>query len=136
MPAMGTGVKAQCKNCGCLAPADQFKLHYSLKMMVCSSCYTGKSPQKEQQKNMVVNKPEQSIKPVGWDKDDEYLEHAHKLRQREVVNHFTKIPGSDQVKCSCPHCKYSYRYDPYRKVPHSCPYCNSAVPKLKMYSLS
>jgi hypothetical protein len=129
--------KALCKNCGCYAPADQFKLHFTLKQMVCNSCYTGKN-QKDDKKKVessstpVANTP---ARPKGWDKEDDYLEKASRVRKQENQNHFTKIPGTDQVMCNCPNCKYQFRYDPYRKVPNACPYCNAGIPRLKTFNL-
>jgi len=74
-------------------------------------------------------------KPLGWDKDDEYLEKISRMRKQEDQAQFEKIPGTDHVKCTCPHCKYTFRYDPFRKIPKTCPYCNNDVPKLKTFTL-
>lgn len=130
-----SSAKALCKNCGCYAPADQFRLHYSLRQMVCNSCYSGKTPKQEEKRQQEAAAVPQVKRPVGWDRDDDYLEKASRVRKLENQSHFTKIPGTDHVVCNCPSCKYQFRYDPYRKVPHTCPYCNSAVPRLKTFSL-
>ena len=128
---IGAGVKAKCRNCGCEAPVGDFKLHYEIKQMVCSKCYTGKSKKEEPSQAQPQEKP----KPRGWDKDDEYLERALKMRQMQNNAHFTRVPGSDQVKCTCINCKYVFNYDSDRRMPHTCPYCDVEVPKMKTYNL-
>ena len=125
------GVKAQCRICGTFAPADQFKLHYKYKSVVCPSCFSGRKAQQEEKK-VVVNEPP---KPAGWDKEDEYLEKAQRVRQAEERSSFEKITGSDQVKCTCTSCKYVFKYDPFRKTPKVCPYCDVAVPRLKTFNM-
>ena len=124
-----TSVKAKCKICGTLAPAEQFKLHYKYKSVVCPSCFAGKKAQEE--KKPVV----EIIKPAGWDKDDEYLEKAYRMRRDEERANFEKVSGSDQVKCTCTSCKYVFKYDPFRKTPKVCPYCDVAVPRLKTFNM-
>ena len=125
---MNTGVKARCKNCGKEAPADQFKLHYKLRMMVCPACYTGKT---ELQKADEKQKAAEPMHPPGWDKEDEYLEKMARFRREETKSQFTRVQGADQVKCTCVHCKYTFKYDPYKQMPRVCPYCNTDVPKFK-----
>ena len=131
---VGQGVKAKCKNCGNDALADQFRLHYQLKMMVCPNCFTGKSQKKEEGVRNEAKK-EEKLRPPGWDADDEYLEKASRMRQNENQAQFTKIAGTDQVKCTCAHCKYNFKYDPYKKMPVKCPYCDEDVPRLKTFNL-
>ncbi|HLD01151.1 MAG TPA: hypothetical protein VJC39_05385 [Candidatus Nanoarchaeia archaeon] len=124
-------VKAQCRVCNNFAPSDQFKLHYKHKLMVCPSCYSGKNEKKETStvKNVVIQRP------PGWDAEDEYLEKMSRLKKEENKAQFEKIAGSDQVKCRCFHCSYSFRYDPLRKIPPNCPYCGKEIPKLKTFNL-
>lgn len=126
----GNPVKAICKNCGKEAAADQFKLHYKLKMMVCPNCFTGKTEKQaaEQQQKAVQPK-----KPPGWDADDEYLEKASRARQEQVVSSVTRIPGSSQVQYKCAHCKYSFKYNPDTKTPKTCPYCDKDVMGIRMF---
>lgn len=124
-------VNAVCRKCGGSYPADQFKLHYSFKMMVCPNCYTGKNDRKLEQKTIILKEPQ---KPAGWDKDDEYLDKFIRQKKKEVPQ-FRKIPGSSQVECTCQKCKYSFKYDPFRKKPHNCPYCNDPIPRLNTFSL-
>jgi len=131
---MGQGVKAKCKNCGLEAVADQFKLHYQLRMMVCPACFSGK-PQKKDGilKNEV--KVEEKKRPPGWDAEDEYLEKLSRMKQAENQAQFSKIPGTDQVRCKCAQCKYDFKYDPYKRMPLKCPYCDVDVPRLKTFNL-
>ncbi|MDP3733702.1 MAG: hypothetical protein Q8R37_00585 [Nanoarchaeota archaeon] len=117
-----------CKVCNRSAPADQFKLHYKWRQVVCPRCQSGKEPVKQEVK---VEPP----KPAGWDQDDEYLEKASRQRKVETQAQFSKIAGSNLVKCKCFSCKYDFKYDPVRKTPYSCPYCNADIPKLKTFNL-
>ena len=127
------GVKAQCRVCGQLAPADEFKLHYKYKQAVCAKCYSGRTEQ-EKQKEELKKKKEEATRPPGWDEVDDYLSRASKQKQEEQQIQFSKIPGTEQVKCLCFNCKYSFKYDPVRKLPQACPYCNAEVPRLKSFS--
>ena len=123
--------QAQCKNCNNSAPAEQFKLHYKYKMVVCPSCFSGRTEQLIEKKKQEVEKP----KLPGWDKEDDYLEKVAHLRKEENQAQFSKIPGTNQVKCTCFSCKYSFKYDPFRKMPRTCPYCNTDIPKLRTFNL-
>jgi len=121
-------VKAKCKNCDKEAPAEQFKLHYQFKMMVCPDCFSGKT-----QKQQEMKKAEPK-KPVGWDMDDEYLQKHQRMKEKEKPR-FRRIPGTDQVECTCKGCKYAFKYDPFRKKPRTCPFCNEEIPRLNTFSL-
>jgi len=121
-------VKAKCRVCGTMAPADSFKLHYKHKMMVCVQCFKGK-PAPIVPK--VENKP---ARPPGWDEVDEYLDRAQKQSKQKEDSRFSKIPGTDQVHYACT-CSYKFRYDPFRKQPRTCPYCNATIPRLRTFSL-
>ncbi len=123
-------VKASCKRCGNSVPSDQFKLHFEYRMMVCPPCFKGKPIEKE--KPVVKNEPP---KPPGWDKEDEYLERLVKQRREENQAQFQRIPGTQQVRCTCFKCKYVFKYDPFRKMPRTCPYCNIDIPKLRTFNL-
>src|SRR3989344_7322847 len=123
-------VKAECKVCKSTVASDLFRLHHDYKQMVCPSCFTGKTKQKQE----AVKKP-QVIRPPGWDAEDEYLEKMSKIKMEENKSQFSKVPGTDYVKCLCSSCKYSFRYNPYKKQPTACPYCNSEIPKLKTFNL-
>ena len=125
-------VKSICKECGGTASADQFKLHYIYKKMVCPSCFVGRTEEKRRKDNQ----EKVEAKPSGWDKEDEYLEKITRARkQEEQVAQFSKIPGTTQLQCKCLQCKYVFKYDPFRKMPRACPYCNYNVPKLTTYNL-
>ena len=135
MALFGQGViKARCRKCGNDAPATDFRMHYDYKMMVCPNCFKGAKvvPKVE---NKVVAKEELPQKAPGWDKDDEYLERAVKFKREKEGGVFKKIPGSNQVMCTCPSCKYAFRYDPVRKIPYACPYCNGTIPRVSTFSL-
>ena len=123
-------VKAECKVCRGSASADLFKLHHDYKQMVCPACYTGKTKQKEEMQKKTVE-----VKPPGWDAEDEYLDKISKLKVEEDRSQFSKVAGTNQVRCKCSQCKYDFKYDPLRKRPSSCPYCDAEVPKLKSFSM-
>lgn len=118
-------VRVKCKNCGGFAPAEQFKLHYSLRMMVCPNCYSGKTAKKEEEKKV------EPARPAGWDAEDEYLRKYHQIKEKEKPK-FKKIPGTDYFQYTCKSCDYEFKYDPYKKVPRNCPYCNEAIPKIEV----
>ena len=124
-------VKAKCNNCGSDAPADQFKLHYQFKQMVCANCFNGRNNKPAEP----LTKKEAPPKPPGWDAEDEYLNKVSKLRKEENQAQFTKVAGTNQIKCRCANCKFSFKYDPFRKRPNACPYCNGAIPKFRTYNL-
>ncbi|MEW5896674.1 MAG: hypothetical protein AB1668_03210 [Nanoarchaeota archaeon] len=124
-------IKVVCKNCGRQAPADTFKLHYKYKMMVCPECFSGKTEQKKEQMKKEQAQPQ---KPAGWDKEDEYLERMVAVKKREEPQ-FSRIPGTDQIKLVCVHCKYSFKYNPVKNMPGACPYCNGSIPKIRGESL-
>lgn len=124
--------KAKCKNCGNEAPPEQFKLHHQLRMMVCPTCYTGKSKPKE---SAPESKPAEPPRPAGWDKEDEYLERMSRIKRQQSQSVFNKIEGTDTVKCTCPACKYSFRFNTEKGTPRVCPYCDSEVPKFKVSDL-
>ena len=144
------GVKAICKNCGNAAPADQFRLHNSLKLMVCQPCFIGKNQAKSavgtnertvvsnqpvrQQAPVAEKKPDQN-RPKGWDAEDAYLEKMVAIRKQQTQAQFEKIPGTELVKCVCNGCKYLFRYNPVSRIPRTCPYCDVEVPKVKSYAL-
>jgi hypothetical protein len=123
-------LKAKCRNCGCDVPADSLKLHYELRQMVCEKCF--KNPKKDDPSPIVKNEP---LKPAGWDAEDDYLEKASRMKREQNQVQFSRIPGTNNVKCTCFNCKYEFRYDPFRKQPRSCPYCDSDIPKLRTFNL-
>ena len=123
---MGQGIKAKCKQCSNEFPADQFKLHYVYKQMVCPNCFKGK---KEKTVKEILSEP----RPKGWDKEDEYLEKVSKTKDQQVT--YSKIPGTDLVKYKCVSCQFQFKYNPFRKRPATCPYCNGEIPKFKTLSL-
>ncbi len=126
-------IKAQCKECNGSAPAEHFKLHHEYGKMVCPDCFSGKT--KKRQEELKKKKIEEKIRPVGWDNEDEYLDKMSRMKKEEQKAQFSKIPGTNNVQCKCLHCKYSFKYDPFRKQPRSCPYCDTDIPKLKTFNL-
>lgn len=128
-----TSVAAKCRICNNTAPADQFQLSHKHKLMVCPNCYSGKTELlREKIEKATKEKPP---KPLGWDAEDEYLEKAVKLKQQEKKPKFERIPGTNQVNCICHHCEFKFRYNPFKKLPGTCPYCNGDIPKLRLFSM-
>lgn len=127
-------ISVLCGVCQRTAPADQFKLSYKYKKVVCPKCF--RNDEKQINKEMEVKKePPKPPKPLGWDNEDEYLERAARTRSKEDSGHFKRIPGSNQVQCTCKNCNFQFKYDPFRKMPRACPYCNSDIMRLKTFSL-
>src|SRR3989344_8136667 len=136
---MDDGMRIQCRVCKGFAPANQFKLYYKYKQVVCPSCFSGRSEQDEKKKAAAAAAQQaapQVKKPAGWDKEDEYLEKMIKMKQQTTPQpKMEKIPGTNLVKLNCLKCTYGFKYDPSRKMPKNCPYCNIDVPNIKLYSL-
>jgi len=129
-----SGIKAKCRNCDREVLADKFKLHYKLRMMVCPDCFSGKT-QTIKEKEMAQKKAEPP-KPPGWDAEDKYLENYHKNKVVEPQTvKFSRIPGTNQIQCECKSCTFKFKYDPFKKMPRSCPYCNADVPRLNTLNL-
>ena len=128
---MNSQVKAKCKNCEGFAPADSFRLHYKYKQVVCPACFSGRTDEKRAKEQKVEAAP----KPAGWDIEDEYLEKVARLKEKEESPRFKKIPGSNLLQGSCLKCKYNFRYDPFRKQPRTCPYCDEEIPKFRTFNL-
>ena len=129
---MNSQIKAKCRNCNKLSPADQFKLHFEMRTMVCPTCFSGKTQKLEEQEQ---KKKEAPAKPAGWDSVDDYLEKSAHMKGQEIKGKFEKIPGTGQVRFTCGECKFGFKYDPFRKRPRNCPYCNEEIPRLKTFNL-
>ena len=125
-------VKAKCRNCGKEANSDSFKLHYKFKMMVCPDCFSGRT---EQLKKRTDPLKIEKHKPKGWDAEDEYLEKVSRMRKEENQAQFSRIQGTSKVMCKCAKCTYSFKYDPFKRQPTSCPNCDIDIPKVKSYHL-
>ena len=123
---------ATCKICGGSSPAETFKLHFNYKCVVCPKCFSGRTEQMKKKQQVQEKKID---RPPGWDAEDEYLDKISKMRKEENQAQFSKIPGTNQVKCRCSKCKYSFKYDPFRKMPRTCPFCDSDIPRLKTFNL-
>jgi len=98
--------------------------------MVCPGCFKGKAVAKDEKPKKV-----EPPRPPGWDADDDYLEKMSRLKKQEQNVQFKKIPGTDQVQCTCMKCKYQFKYDPFRKRPRVCPYCSEEIPQMKTFSM-
>ena len=125
-------VKALCRVCEKESSSSAFKLHHTYQQMVCPDCYSGRTKER-QDKELQEKKATQ--KPPGWDSEDEYLDKMARMRQDDNQIQFTKVAGTNQVKCTCFSCKYEFKYDPFRKMPRTCPYCNVDIPKLRTFNL-
>tara|TARA_Y100000310_G_C19953147_1_gene477771 strand:- start:2 stop:391 length:390 start_codon:yes stop_codon:yes gene_type:complete len=127
------GIKAKCRNCNKEADSDSFKLHYKYRLMVCPDCFSGRTEQLQKRVNPLekMDKP----KPAGWDAEDEYLEKVAKLRKEENQAQFSRIAGTKKIMCKCAKCNYSFRYDPFKKLPNTCPGCDTGIPKLRTHNL-
>ena len=131
-------LRIQCGSCNGFAPANQFKLHYKFKKVVCPSCFSGRTEQEERKKAAAKAEQTQTLqpkKPAGWDKEDEFLERMARIKENDLKMKVEKIPGTTLVRFNCTKCTYAFKYDPYRKMPKACPYCNGDIPNLKVFTL-
>ena len=126
--ALNQGVKTQCKVCGQFSASDQFRLHHTYKMVVCPSCFSGKTAMEQKKKEEQKVAP----KPAGWDAEDDYLEKRSKMKKEEMRGVFTRLEGN-VVKYTCANCKYPIKFDPAKNPFRACPYCNENIPAVKGY---
>ncbi len=124
------GIKVKCKNCNKEADSDSFKLHYKYKLVVCPDCFSGRNEERQKKEAEKVK----VIKPKGWDVEDEYLEKYNKFKEKEKAK-FSKDASTNQMRCTCGDCKFTFNYDPFRKRPSSCPYCNADVPRMDTFKM-
>ncbi len=138
---------AVCKRCGRNAPADSFVLDHLLGMLVCADCVKEQKSKVSKAAVMKatsdvmnaksktaltaaqpVQKPVQEEvkeRPAGWDSEDEYLERAHKQRQKLNVN-FERLDDS-RVRYTCTKCQFRFIYHISKKYPSMCPNCGASV---------
>jgi hypothetical protein len=126
------GIKVKCKNCNKEADSDGFRLHYKYKMMVCPDCFSGRYEHEKQKKAEAQRV--KVIKPSGWDAEDEYLSKYKKMKEKQEMK-FKRMPGTNQIQCTCNDCEFSFKYDPFQKRPKNCPYCNKEVPRMNTFKL-
>ena len=128
-------VQAECPKCNNRSAADAFVLDYLERRMVCPGCF--KKARKPSLKEQVAKQEKvvKETKPIGWDKEDEYLVKISKLKKEQDQAQFKRIPGTNQVSCKCMKCKYVFKYDHFKKIPVSCPYCNQDIPRFKTFNL-
>ncbi len=123
-------VQVKCKNCGNMAPADQFKIDYRFGFVVCPVCQKSNKGKKAEPLRPVKKKEEQvktgprKQRPVGWDEDDVLLDKLWKEKQHKK-GILTKV-GAGIMRYTCGKCNYSFTFREDRQ-PNSCPYCNSAI---------
>jgi DNA-directed RNA polymerase subunit RPC12/RpoP len=122
-------IEAVCKRCGKKAPVEQFVLDKDYKMVVCPICVKEKKLKEEAKINEEAKIVEVTDKPAGWDKDDEYLEKAHNLREK-MRPQFEKM-DSERIRYICQKCRYKFVYNILKESPHMCPYCGTAVSGIK-----
>jgi DNA-directed RNA polymerase subunit RPC12/RpoP len=125
-------IRVKCKVCGRDARSDEFVLDPVYKKMVCPYCVTDRRTRENVHKQVMEERlaakdVEQKAKnkPVGWDKDDEYLERAHKARQDNKV----KVEKIDNVfvKYTCHKCGYQFKFNTDKMMPVHCPYCSEHI---------
>lgn len=126
-------VQTKCRNCGNMAPSNQFKLDYRYGFVVCPICQKGKDHQKESQKLLREVKTEdlpqtgpRRAKPVGWDSEDEMLERmwAEKQQKKGTIVRL----GKNIMRFTCNKCGYTITFSESRK-PKGCPYCDTPLPE-------
>ena len=131
-----TEIKVTCKKCGKQVRSEDFVLDHFYKMVVCKNCVKDRqaresvhrelAKQKEEKKNQEKT---EDPKPAGWDKEDEYLNRAYKMKLQSMPE--VEKVDDKRVKYTCQKCKYKFTYDRERMVPPNCPYCGLAVQKVR-----
>ena len=128
-------IQAECKKCGGKANADNFKLDYKARLMVCPNCFNQRdnpSPKVGLEQKKVKQERVEPSRPPGWDKEDVELERLNRIRIDETRALIERVPGQTYVKLTCPECKFKYKYYPINKKPGNCPYCNKESPKIRI----
>ena len=121
-------VSATCRKCGRTAPASSFILDVEYKMMICPQCLKERRTKEQVYKELKEEKEtetQEPQKPVGWDKEDEYLERAFKQKEKQN-KHYQRV-GDGKINYSCLKCKYKFIYDEDNKHPRTCPYCGTEI---------
>lgn len=129
-------IKSKCKRCGKEFSSKEMTLDPDYKMVVCPVCVREKnlkqSVHKEldemRQKKSFVQEVEEK-KPTGYDYEDAYLEKVQKRRVQEGV--FVEKIDNENVRYSCPKCKYKFKYNFINNYPPKCPYCDSPIAKIR-----
>ena len=90
-------VKAKCRRCNNSVPADQFKLHYSYKMMVCPNCFSGKTQLQEEKKTLLTQyvmsqlgiggETDKNGQPLTPPEIEKYMSHTYKTIAEETAYH-------------------------------------------------
>lgn len=122
-----------CRKCNKQTRPDDFILDHVYKMVVCKNCVKDRQTREQVHKEIEAQKAQQKEvkeeqKPSGWDKDDDYLERAYRLKQQNAPK-VERVDGK-KVRYSCQRCKYRFLYDTDRRTPSVCPYCSTPVPKV------
>ncbi|MBI2147274.1 hypothetical protein HYU19_02225 [Candidatus Woesearchaeota archaeon] len=128
-----SSIKIKCRNCGREAVADEFKLHHKLRMVVCPTCYYGRSTSGSpmtSSSSVLSSSAPSSVKMSAA--AQESMERLARLKQEPAGTSYKPVSNSDDVQYKCPDCKYVFRHDPYRKYPSQCPYCSKAVPRVRI----
>lgn len=134
-------VQVKCRNCGKSAKAEDFVLDHVYKMMVCPDCIKTRKlnekvhdelkAQKDQKlKEREEAKQEKEPKPVGWDKEDEYLKRVYERKAAEKSSVDIKKIDDEKAIYKCPKCRYDFKYNLVRKTPVRCPFCDYDLPKI------
>jgi len=137
---MSGEVRVKCGICGRSAAAEEFVLDFDYKKMACPLCIRDKkmkekikqaAPDPEAIQDAIHSEKQRSaIRPIDYDKDDEYLERVYKDKIKSAVS-VENIDG-ERVKYRCPRCKYLFIYNTIKNMPANCPYCTSSIVRIRL----
>ncbi|MEA3430899.1 MAG: hypothetical protein U9R08_06495 [Nanoarchaeota archaeon] len=125
-------VNAKCKKCNKEVLASLFVLDPVYQMMVCPACVRerksaeAKAESESKPEHIEVHIP----RPPGWDAEDEYLEKATRIKERDIVR--CERVDDQTVKYKCPKCHYTFSYNAVTQRPRVCPYCSGDIKKIQV----
>lgn len=134
-------IKAKCRKCGKMMPADEYVLDPVYKMMVCSQCVKERKMKENRSRHETVIKENKKAvqdpkpkKPKDWDSEDDLLEKLHRQKQKSMIQDLAVARRIDdkRVQYRCVKCKYSFVYNVIKETPKSCPFCNEDIHKFRI----
>lgn len=128
----GFEVNAKCRKCNKPMPVTKLRMDPDMKMMVCPDCIKNKGAASGKQQTAGNENKQAAAKknlPPDWDREDEVLEKAFKVRQAETEGIEYKKIGTDLVSYKCK-CGYLIKYNLRERKPRACPYCGKEIPSV------
>jgi DNA-directed RNA polymerase subunit RPC12/RpoP len=137
-------VEVKCRKCGKLADANSFVLDHTYRMMVCPACVREIKTKQMVQSELKAQREEKLAEKNLHHKEEAAPQQINKEEQRQekelekayndkLANTVQAQPvGDDRVKYKCQNCSYEFIYNLVKEAPSKCPYCGTAVSRIKV----